>query len=70
MVANSWPQIWVFRSKFEQCTLQNQHFAASGVVYPPRKIKYFSHDVKSKYFDYLKFHCANSITADLFVALV
>lgn len=35
----------------------------------PRKIKYLSHDVKPKYFDYLKFHCANSITADLFVAL-
>ncbi|MGL5257928.1 MAG: hypothetical protein ACRC76_12940 [Proteocatella sp.] len=35
----------------------------------PRKIKYQTERVRKKYFDYLKSHCATSITADLFVAL-
>ncbi len=33
MVAISWHQILVFRSKFQQSTHRNQHFAASGLVY-------------------------------------
>ncbi len=32
MVAISWHQILVFRSKFQQSTLQNQHFGASGDI--------------------------------------
>ncbi len=32
MITISWQKILVFRSKFQQCTLRNMHFAASGVV--------------------------------------
>ncbi len=40
MVAISWHQIFVFRSKFQQSTIRNQHFPASGVVYHKLKFSF------------------------------
>ncbi len=52
MVAFSWHQILVYRSKFQQSTHRNQHFAASGVVYHILKLSLmpgWSHSYYSSY---------------------